>query len=202
MLRTSEPTTFGGSILKSAGAILGLFLALAGSGCNGEVLEDLFVIKFELWNAGNLPADSFQQDEIIKPILQITNQSKSSRTLTFPTSQKYEFVVKRQGDDPPLWHWSVGKDFPGVTSEPFLPNETKLYSVNWDQKDDNGGSSGPGSYEARGIICQGDPCTTDVVPAQFQSTLIPFTIKPWFQTGPPSPQRGGRPVRDQVTRPE
>ena len=57
-------------------------------------------------------------------------------TLTYRTSQKYDFRVTR--DDRLIWQWSQGRFFTqAITTDRFQPGEEKIYREVWDQRTDS-----------------------------------------------------------------
>ena len=52
----------------------------------------------------------------------------------------------KQGDAL-IWQWSFGKQFPSILNAlPIAPGQSKTYSLDWNQKDNEGSQVSPGSY--------------------------------------------------------
>lgn len=59
--------------------------------------------------------------------LTVTNRQQRAMDLHFPTSQRYDFVVRRGGDE--VWRWSRDKGFlTVVTTDRIGPGETWIYT--------------------------------------------------------------------------
>lgn len=88
----------------------------------------------------------YREKEPIKMQLTVTNKGNEPFKYTFPSSQIYDFVVKKEGKV--VWYWSVDKAFITVLTEWVLkPQYSIVYSETWDQKDIHGNFVPPGQYE-------------------------------------------------------
>lgn len=80
--------------------------------------------------------------------------------LQFPTSQKYDFIVKK-ADGKIIWQWSKGMMFSQMlTTLIFNPNEEKIFTEEY--------SLPPGEYTVQGIL------TT--TPEKIYSEWVEFTV--------------------------
>lgn len=76
----------------------------------------------------------------------VTNRTGTVMELEFPSSQRYDFVIRTPGGET-VWSWSANRSFLQVLGEERLePGETLEYSATWDP----GGRSGV--YEAVGYL--------------------------------------------------
>lgn len=83
--------------------------------------------------------------------LRLCNITDQSQKLTFPTGQRYDFDVYREGSI--VWRWSHGRAFTQVYGEEsFRPEECKIYNASWDGRESNGDQAPPGQYTAVGIV--------------------------------------------------
>ncbi|MEX2582082.1 MAG: BsuPI-related putative proteinase inhibitor [Gemmatimonadota bacterium] len=79
-------------------------------------------------------------------VLQVTNTSRSTVVLTFPTGQTYDFLVRRNGQE--VWRWSAGQMFTQAMQEVRLsPGETVTHQAAWAVP-----AAADGEYEAVGIL--------------------------------------------------
>lgn len=80
--------------------------------------------------------------------LQMTLRTEEAITLQFATSQRYEFVVERNGTR--IWGASDGKAFLQVLgSESLMPGEERRYSDRWNAEE-------AGDYVVTGSITSSD----------------------------------------------
>jgi hypothetical protein len=82
----------------------------------------------------------------------IFNPTHNPITLTFPTSQTYDFHVfeHRMMHSVPLWTWSTGKAFERVETYVTIPPNDRIEIVeSWDGKGDDGVLAGPGAYRVQ-----------------------------------------------------
>lgn len=83
--------------------------------------------------------------------LRACNTSNETRELTFPSGQRYDFEVSRNGEL--VWRWSDGRAFTQVYgTEQWGPGQCKTYNDSWDGRTSDGGVAPPGSYQAVGIV--------------------------------------------------
>lgn len=83
--------------------------------------------------------------------LDVCNTTDQSHKLTFPTGQRYDFEVRRDGNL--VWRWSDGKAFTQVYGEEtWRPGECKTYDDAWNGRESDGGIAPPGRYSATGIV--------------------------------------------------
>ena len=63
--------------------------------------------------------------------LHITNTTSGPVTVSFPSTQRYDFGVTR-GNGETVWHWSADRSFAQVTGREVLAQgETKRYAETW-----------------------------------------------------------------------
>ena len=85
--------------------------------------------------------------------LAVTNTSRAPVTLTFGSSQQFDFTVRR-ADGASVWTWSADRSFLTViTSRTLAAGETVTYSAQWT-------SAPPGTYVATGSVT-GSPRPAD-----------------------------------------
>lgn len=70
-------------------------------------------------------------------------------TLTYPTSQRYEFMVTGYSGE--VWRWSADRVFlPVVEQVTLSPGESRAYIETWPQVDFQGRRVAPGLYRITG----------------------------------------------------
>jgi hypothetical protein len=80
---------------------------------------------------------TFRGDSV-RFLLHLTNNTRQSLRLEFPTSQRYDFVVQRP-DGSEVWRWSNGQMFAQhVSSEELKAGETRDYWADWRPGTSNG----------------------------------------------------------------
>lgn len=86
----------------------------------------------------------------VRMVLHVTNRGDDPIALTFPTSQRYDFLVQsRSGDE--VWRWSDGMGFLQAISQDTLgPGESWDMEAVWDP------GTRTGQYIATGIVMAGD----------------------------------------------
>lgn len=117
----------GGPGLRSA------FLSVAGLasvlGCGSELerpFPDSSIVSDSL--AASLIVQ-VRADEV-RLVLQVTNATGSPLAVTFPTQQRFDFAVSRDGER--LWAWSGDKVFAQMLTEDTLaPAETWRFEARW-----------------------------------------------------------------------
>jgi hypothetical protein len=68
----------------------------------------------------------------VRLVLHVTNTARTPVTFTFPTSQRYDFMVETESGEP-VWHWSGDRAFLQVITEARLePGETWTVQETWD----------------------------------------------------------------------
>jgi hypothetical protein len=106
----------------------------------------------EHWTVGEV-ASSLEVGVLrgeIRLALRITNTSGTPLEITFPTSQRYDFVVTRE-DGVELWRWSADRAFAQVVTEARLePGET------WSMEATLAPAPGSGRYLAVGRLTSPD----------------------------------------------
>jgi hypothetical protein len=68
----------------------------------------------------------------VRMTFHVTNTSRERIGFTFPTAQRYDFLVEAEGGDR-IWQWSADRAFLQVLTEAVLePDETWTMSAEWD----------------------------------------------------------------------
>lgn len=95
--------------------------------------------------------DEYAAGEPVSLGLTVTNLGDQVIRLSFPSSQIYDFVVRRQGQE--IWRWSSDKMFAMVLTELKLnPGESRTYHETWPQVDQKGEQVTAGSYELVALL--------------------------------------------------
>lgn len=86
------------------------------------------------------------QGDSVRLLLHVTNTGEDPLEFTFPSSQRYDFVV-RDGSGEEVWRWSDGMAFAQAISHATLePGETWDFDVVWEP------GSRTGHYEVVGRV--------------------------------------------------
>jgi hypothetical protein len=84
-------------------------------------------------------------------VLTVTNVKGEDLTLTFPTAQRYDFIV-RKGKQV-VWRWSEGMMFAQVIGrETLRAGEFVSYEITWDQSGLEDMKPPLGAYSVQGIL--------------------------------------------------
>jgi hypothetical protein len=83
--------------------------------------------------------------------LTVTNVTDRTLTVTFPTAQRFDFVVKRGGK--PVWQWAADMMFAqSVTHERIAAGDSLVLGAKWGQVLPDGTNPGLGAYTIQGIL--------------------------------------------------
>jgi hypothetical protein len=94
---------------------------------------------------------SYSPKEPILIQLIVTNKTNKVFRSTFSSTQKYDFVVRKEKEE--IWRWSKDKVFAMVLTEFKLqPQESVTYQDRWTQQDEEGRTIPAGEYEIIGIL--------------------------------------------------
>jgi len=95
----------------------------------------------------------FRVGEVLSFSLEISNTQDKTLKLFFPTSKIYDFAVYDESGKE-VYRWSRNKLFTQVITRIVLkPKETKVFSLEWDQKVGFGGEKAkPGKYQIIGEV--------------------------------------------------
>jgi hypothetical protein len=92
--------------------------------------------------------------------LVVRNVSGRTLRLTFPTAQRFDFVVSK--DREPVWSWSEGRSFAQSLERMTLaPGDSLVYDFTWDGKLAGGRLPRLGRYSARGVLMTLPPVLTE-----------------------------------------
>jgi len=106
--------------------------------------------------------------EAVRLTLAVTNPGRDAVSLITPSSQHYEFVVWKVGEE--VWRWSADQMFLTVLSRlTILPGETRTFTAEWDQRDRAGRRVGPGDYLVVGTLIGGEQVR--LTPRQLRITI-------------------------------
>jgi hypothetical protein len=97
--------------------------------------------------------------EAIVMTLEVANTAGRTIHLTFPSAQRYDFVVKKGKET--IWQWSGGRMFAQVLGRYELaPGDTTTYEYTWDQTKADGAKPGLGAYTIEGMLMISPPLKT------------------------------------------
>jgi hypothetical protein len=136
-----------------------------------------FTTTLVLQNSAGAETYQFSRAEIIRFALTVRNRTNQSVTLEFDDGQQMDFVVFDNGANTTRWQWSEGRAFTQqVTEITFAPNESKSFTVDWNQETRTGNTLSPGSYETRGVLPFDAFDTNPLATHELGSTLRVFTV--------------------------
>jgi len=140
--------------IKAAIGIL-LVALLAGCKSEGTAPKGNVTMPKRVFNGLELTLQSdkaiYRLREPIMLELVVTNKGSEPLEFTFRSAQKYDFVVKKDGEE--IWRWSHGRMFAMMLTEFALePKESVTYKETWNQKDSDGNFVPSGKYNLVGIL--------------------------------------------------
>ena len=122
----------------------------SGRGSASGAKPDLLTADIKLNEGG------YAIGEPIVMTIEVTNKAERPITLTFPSAQRYDFIVK-QGKQT-IWQWSAGRMFAQVVGRyEIAPGDTISYQYTWDQTALDGTKPGLGAYTVEGLIMLSPP---------------------------------------------
>lgn len=113
--------------MRAEAVLLGALVACACAGSpddmrGGEVVGDGLAATMEV----KLESDSVQF------VLHVTNTGDEAVDFTFPTSQRYDFVVRDEAGAE-VWRWSEGMMFlQAISHAPLASGETWSFEAGWE----------------------------------------------------------------------
>ena len=111
----------------------------------GASPRDSLAVTLELRERG------YASGEPIEMRLVVSNTTDRRVRITFPTAQRFDFVVKK--DRAPVWQWSGERMFAQVLGRHVIEaREAITYQFTWDQKLPDGSWARLGRYSAQGIL--------------------------------------------------
>jgi hypothetical protein len=119
-----------------------------------EAMPDSLAAEVKLNEGG------YAMGEPVVMTLGVTNTSDNAITLTFPSAQRYDFIVKKGKQ--PVWQWSGGRMFAQVIGRYELPpGESISYEYTWDQTAADGTKPSLGAYTVEGLLMISPPLRTE-----------------------------------------
>ncbi|MHA2217855.1 MAG: BsuPI-related putative proteinase inhibitor [Candidatus Hodarchaeales archaeon] len=154
-----------------------VFFISYGCGDSDSKFDSTFVTSLHILNTDNQEKTVFSQGEQIQFKLNITNRSDSSQTLTFRSSQLFDFIVRKKGTSNIIWQWSHDSRFSQViTHLLFKPGEKKTFTETWDQLDNNGILINFGQYEVQGIVVDQNGLDDTSNDFEFRTSYVQFEV--------------------------
>jgi hypothetical protein len=122
---------------------------------------------------------TFNQGDPVQFRLRVNNRDDNSATINFTTSQQTDFVVFKAGSHDVVWQWSKHQPAPSETASTlqFDGNQSRTFTVDWDQTDDSGNLLDRGDYDARGVVIFDGFSNDPLKENQLGSTPQRFTVK-------------------------
>jgi hypothetical protein len=107
----------------------------------------------------SLNEGGYAMGEPIVMTLEVVNPTDRSIRLTFPSAQRYDFVVKQAKAT--IWQYSGGRMFAQVLGRYDLaPGDTMAYKYTWDQTGADGTKPRLGAYTVEGMLMISPPLKT------------------------------------------
>jgi hypothetical protein len=115
--------------------------------------NDEFAVTLTLRSLGGSERSNFAFGESIILELTVTNQSGSTRQLTLPTNQIFDFAVLADGTQNARWKWSFNRVFTAqARTDTFAGHQSFTYPFVWSGVLDDGTQIMPGTYQLRGTL--------------------------------------------------
>ena len=164
-------------------ALLVVGFCLCASGCedDDDTRAAVFETTLTIQDSSGQESAAFAPGEGITFVLSVRNRTAQPRTITFPSGQVFDFIVLNETQGALLWRWSNGMIFTGALWDlAFAPNETKTYTMVWDQLDNSGNPVGTGTYDAQGYLATAEErvkTSGDFSPSQMRSEMSYFIVQ-------------------------
>jgi hypothetical protein len=151
-----------------------LLLFLPGCAAGGGTAPPDFETRLALVNAAGKETNVFKRGEPVTLVVTVRNRSAAPRTLTLPTSQTHDCIVRAAEDRGAgeAWRWSRGRMFTqAITELTLAPGEARRFTVTWDQRGVDGSPLPPGEYRVVGLVpgkergLRSGPVTLTLAPA-------------------------------------
>jgi hypothetical protein len=157
--------------------VIWVLSACQGDSSSSHLNDSLFTTTLEIRAAGGISKSAFVFGEPIEFILSVHNKSNQTQKISLPSSEIFEFVVVQPNTSNILWRWSKGKAFLTViTDVEFQPDETRTWSIIWQQVDDAGMQVPVGNYEVKGMMATTERMLNPLKNGDLSADLTPFTI--------------------------
>ncbi len=139
-------------ITPGAAALALVFGLLMNFACKSNDLQEGLSAKF------STSKPEYGQGEAIRLQLRLGNDNEEPMTLTFASSQIYDFWVHDPAGNE-VWRWSASRMFAAViTHVDIMPGGAIDYAENWEQLSDGGAIVPPGTYTIHaGIVIADQP---------------------------------------------
>ncbi len=93
----------------------------------------------------------YRRNQNVQMTLVKTNITSSPITLTYPTTQRFDFYVRRGMTGRILWQWSADRVFAQVFETIILqPGQSQVFRATWDQRTNEGVPVGRGIFTVQG----------------------------------------------------
>jgi hypothetical protein len=137
-----------------------------------------FSTTLVLRDSSGVATTNFVFGEPIRFDLEARNLSGQAVTLTFPTSQIYDFVVLDGSSSRIRWRWSANMSFTqAVTQLTFDPGSSRSYSVLWNGDLSDGTQLPVGNYRARGALVFAEFASDPLAADDQASQVVNFTVR-------------------------
>lgn len=138
-----------------------------------------FATRLVIRDSSGQETDRFARGELITFEVTVHNKTTQPIVLSYTGISGTAMVFSRGGDDP-LWYPGYGAAFAQVISHVTVEaNETKTYSITWNQERPDGTFLTRGSYRARGLFWAPGvlgPNSDYLFPHELASQLKGFTV--------------------------
>jgi Intracellular proteinase inhibitor len=136
-----------------------------------------FITTLRLLDTAGTVTNRFDRGEIIRFELTVRNRTADTVVVQFTSGYQYDFVAFRNGGNAPVWKWSDRVAFIQANTEiSFAPNESKVFTVDWNQEARSGEMLTSGAYEARGVLYFTAFAADPLAPHEQGSTLSAFQV--------------------------
>ncbi|MBI4577952.1 MAG: hypothetical protein HY722_16950 [Planctomycetes bacterium] len=133
------------SPLGSASVAASAPTAIDIQGAPGSNPSGAFRLSLGMKDGAGQATSSMRSGDTVRLSLGVTNTSGLPQTLSFPSGQQFDFVVRDVSGE--VWRWSRGRAFTmAFTTMGFLPGQARDLEVAWDGRDSAGMLVRPGLY--------------------------------------------------------
>lgn len=122
----------------------------------------------------------YRRGEPVQITLVKTNVTNRNLTLRYRTSQRFDFVARRDPGQREVWRWSRGRNFVQAIANVVLrPNGRQVFRATWDQRNNQGQQVAAGNITIEGFnVAQGYANRGVSIPIRIRAVGPPPTPTP------------------------
>ncbi|MGF7184342.1 LysM repeat protein [Desulfitispora alkaliphila] len=94
----------------------------------------------------------YRRQQPVRLTLIKTNISNRPVVLTYRTTQRFNFLVRRSRTGRPIWDWAFDRAFgPAIERRVLEPGQSQVFRATWDQRTNEGNLVTPGVFFVSGV---------------------------------------------------